>query len=160
MRQKRLWTKTEGNERQITPQCLATLRALKSSCLSPFRYEEISDDEARQKPFLQQRTWQTCTSIMMILSSALAILRRQTQAERQGPCWALVCRMGREEQGQIAGALEELFLGLSHGFLSSRYYQHHCTEAMFDRLLSVIRDDLWDGCVGPRPRARVTHPGE
>lgn len=83
-------------------------------------------------------------------SSALAILRRQTQAEWQGPCWAHVCRMGREEQGQIAGALEELFLGLSHGFLSSRYYQHHCTETMFDCLLSVIRDYLWDVCVCPR----------
>ena len=39
---------------------------------------------------------------------------------------------------------EELFLGLSHGFFGSSYYQHHCTETIFDCLLSLIMEDLWD----------------
>ena len=41
----------------------------------------------------------------MYASEALAILRRQTQAERQGPCWAHVCRMGREDPGRLLACL-------------------------------------------------------
>jgi hypothetical protein len=81
VRHKRLWTKIEGIERQIMLQCLERLRALQSSCLSPCRYEEISDDEARQKPFLAAKEC-TCMHAKWSPSVKIKAISRDASSDK------------------------------------------------------------------------------